>query len=100
MLKAIVEGKRDPGWMADYARGTLRGKKQELELALDGSFTDSQRWLLNKELQHLEWLEKQVQGLEQEIERRVTCQLTYAQELSVAGRPENESHLGTPKILR
>ena len=74
MLKAIVEGKRDPGWMADYARGTLRGKKQELELALNGSFTDSQRWLLDKQLQHLEWLEKQVQGLEQEIERRVACQ--------------------------
>ena len=74
MLKAILEGKRDPGWMADYARGTLRGKRAELELALDGSFTDSQRWWLDKELQHLEWLEKQVQGLEQEIERRVTCQ--------------------------
>jgi transposase len=74
MLKAIIEGKRDPGWMADYARGTLRGKRAELQLALDGSFTDSQRWLLDKELQHLEWLEKQVQGLEQEIERRVRGQ--------------------------
>jgi transposase len=71
MLKAIVEGTRDPGWMADYARGTLRGKKRELELALDGSFTDNQRWLLDKELRQVEWLETQIQVLELEIERRV-----------------------------
>src|SRR5258708_266903 len=31
---------------------------------------------------------------------RFFYKLTYAQELSFAGRPENASHLGTPKILR
>ena len=71
MLKAIVEGKRDPGWMADYAKGTLRGKKHELELALDGSFTDNHRWLLDKELRQMEWLEIEITMMEQEIERRV-----------------------------
>jgi transposase len=71
MLKAVVEGKRDAGWMADYAKGALRGRKRELELALDGSFTDNQRWLLDKELRQLEWLETQVRTFEQEIERRV-----------------------------
>src|SRR5664279_5181929 len=71
MLKAIVEGKHDAGWMADYARGTLRGKKRELELALEGTFTAEQRWLLNKELHQVEWLEIQIQVLEEEIERRV-----------------------------
>jgi transposase len=71
MLKALVEGKQDAGWMADYARSSLRGKKRELELALEGSFTANQRWLLDQELQHLEWLEIRVAILEQEIERRV-----------------------------
>jgi len=71
MLKAIVEGKRDPGWMADYAKGRLRDKRRELELALEGTFTDEQRWLLEKELRQVEWLEGQVQTLEEEIERRV-----------------------------
>lgn len=71
MPKAIVEGKRNPGWMADYARGTLRGKRRELESALEGSFSDNRRWLLDKELRQLEWLEGQVQTIEQEIERRV-----------------------------
>ena len=71
MLAAIVEGKHDAGWMADYAQGTLRGKRRELTLALEGSFTDEQRWLLKRELQQVEWLEQQVAALEQEIERRV-----------------------------
>jgi transposase len=71
MLKAVVEGKRDAGWMADYARGTLRGKRKDLERALEGTFTDDQRWLLDKELRQVEWLEAQVVTLEQEIERRV-----------------------------
>ena len=71
MLKAIVEGKRDAGWMADYARGALRGKRGDLERALEGTFTDDQRWLLDKELRQVEWLEVQVVTLEQEIERRV-----------------------------
>jgi transposase len=73
MLKALVEGRRDPGWMADYARGSLPGKRRELELALEGSFTENQRWLLGKELNQVEWLELQVQVLEQEIQRRMVA---------------------------
>jgi hypothetical protein len=42
-----------------------------LELALEGSFSEDQRWLLDKELRHLEWLEMQVEVLERQIERRV-----------------------------
>jgi transposase len=71
MLKAIVDGKHDAGWMADYAEGTLRGKRRELTLALEGSFTGEQRWLLEKELRPVEWLEQQVEAMEHEIERRV-----------------------------
>src|SRR5207302_1596202 len=33
MLEAVVEGRRDAGWMADYARGRLRRKKRQLEQA-------------------------------------------------------------------
>lgn len=71
MLKAIVEGLRDPGWMADYARGALRRKRADLALALEGTFTPEQRWLMNRELHQLEWLEQQVELLDREIERRL-----------------------------
>jgi transposase len=81
MLKALVEAKRDPGWMADYARGALRSKRRELERALEGTFTDDQRWLLDKELLQVEWLESQVVTLEQEIERRVALFEEHIQRL-------------------
>jgi transposase len=71
MLRALVEGKRDAGWMADYARGTLRGKRAELQFALEGTFSEHQRWMLQQHLEHLEGLEGRIQSLEQEIEQRV-----------------------------
>ena len=71
MLDAMVEGKRDPGWMADYARGALRSKRQQLAQALDGTFTDPQRWMLGEELKHLDGLNAQVVKAEGEIKNRM-----------------------------
>lgn len=73
MLASLVEGKRDAGWMADYARGTLRGKKDQLELALQGTFTTHQRLLLARMLGQLTALEQQLADLTSEIELRVAC---------------------------
>lgn len=71
MLEAIVEGKRDAGWMADYARGRLRSKRRQLEEALDGTVTDHQRWMLAAEMRHLAWLEGQIDRVEKEIAVRM-----------------------------
>jgi len=73
MLKALVEGNRDAGWMADYVRGTLRNKKRELESALDGTFTTEQRWLLGRELRQRECLQQQLAAMEAEIEQRIAA---------------------------
>lgn len=67
MLAAVAEGKRDPGWMADYARGSLRGKKPQLELSLQGTFTAHQRSLLSRMLKQVSALEKQIAELTEEI---------------------------------
>lgn len=71
MLRAIVEAKRDAGWMADYACGRLRTKRRDLAQALDGTFTQHQRWMLGQELQHLTNLETQIAAGTQEIEERM-----------------------------
>jgi hypothetical protein len=42
-----------------------------LERALEGSFTDNQRWLLGREVCQLEWLEGQIEAMEKEIELRM-----------------------------
>lgn len=71
MMQAIVEGNRDAGWMADYARGRLRQKLQQLQLALEGDFTECQRWMLREELRHLTSIEGEISRFEEEIERRM-----------------------------
>ncbi len=71
MLASLVKGDRDAGWMADYARGTLRGKKAQLELALQGTFTTHQRVLLARMLGQMSALEQQIAELTSEIELRV-----------------------------
>jgi transposase len=73
ILASLVEGNRDAGWMADYARGALRGKKAQLELSLQGTFTTHQRRLLARMLQQMSALELQVADLTAEIEQRVVC---------------------------
>jgi transposase len=81
MLAALVEGKRDAGWMADYARGTLRRKKSQLELALEGTFTTHQRCCLSRLLWQMSALELQVEELTGEIEQRVACHQELIQRL-------------------
>jgi len=71
MLQAVAEGNRDAGWMADYARGRLRKKLPELQLALEGDFTDCQRWMLREELGHLQSIEAEIRRFQEEIGRRM-----------------------------
>jgi transposase len=39
MIEALIAGERNPGQLADLARGLLRRKTEELQLACDGRFT-------------------------------------------------------------
>lgn len=71
MLASLVEGRRDAGWMADSARGTLRGKKYQLELALHGTFSELQRRLLGHLLGQMKQLEDQIAVITAEIEQHV-----------------------------
>jgi transposase len=71
MLDSLTRGNRDAGWMADYARGSLRGKKFQLELALQGTFTDHQRSILSRLLRQMQFLEESITELTAQIEKRI-----------------------------
>ncbi len=81
MLQAIVRGQVDPGWLADYARGSLRGKKQELERALHGRIDEHHRFVLGELLDELAFLENRIQRLESEIERRLSAHTNVIERL-------------------
>src|SRR5262249_6930878 len=50
MLKALTEGVDSPQVLANMARGKLRDKVPELEEALRGVMSETQRWLLREQL--------------------------------------------------
>ena len=72
IVKAVIAGDKDPGWMADYAKGTLRAKRKQLEQALHGFVTDHHRTLLAMLLRQFDALERDIEYLEAEIRRRLT----------------------------
>lgn len=71
MLDALAEGKHSPEWMAGQARGKLRSKTAQLEMALQGTLTGHQRALLARLLGQGQALETEVAEITAEIERRV-----------------------------
>lgn len=71
MLRALIEGKATPQEMAELAKGLLRKKIPELQLALEGKLEEHHRFLLQLQLQRLEAAEKDLAALEQRIQQKL-----------------------------
>jgi len=71
MLQAIVEGSEEPEDLSNLARGRLKKKRPELELALAGRVTTHHRFLLAEQLAHLQFLDEAIQRVSEEIEARL-----------------------------
>jgi len=72
MLRAIADGVDDPEELANMAQRTLKRKKDELELALQGYTSPHQRLMLRTILTHIDFLSEQIDRLDQEVARRVS----------------------------
>jgi transposase len=71
MLNAMVSGTTDAMLLADMAKGSLRGKRVQLERALTGQFAAHQRFLVGQQLRHLDGLDEVIEQLNQEIGQRL-----------------------------
>ena len=80
MLRALIAGKATPQEMAELAKGLLRKKIPELELALEGKLEEHHRFLLELQLQRLEAAEKDLAVLEPRIRRMLE---PYAAQLAL-----------------
>jgi len=69
MLEEIVGGQTDVKRMANLARGRMRNKIPELEKALTGLVGPHQRFLLAKQLGHIDFLDEQIADIGAEIAR-------------------------------
>jgi transposase len=84
MLRALIEGQTSPKEMAQLAKNKLRNKIPELELALDGRIQEHHRFLLKLQLDRLEWVEKDIEVLQQRIQQKLqpyTTQLALLDEI-------------------
>lgn len=71
MLHAIADGEDDPEKLANFARRTMKRKKDELELALHGYVNPHQRLMIKTILTHIDFLSEQIVMLDQEVATRV-----------------------------
>ena len=71
IIRKIAGGEEHPEHLADLALNHLRGKREQLRLALHGRITDHHRYLLGELLDDIERVEAKIARLEAEIARRM-----------------------------
>jgi transposase len=71
MLRAIGDGEDDPKKLANFAQRTLKKKKEELELALNGYINPHQRMMIKTILTHIDFLSEQIIMHDLEVAERV-----------------------------
>ncbi|MEW6737482.1 MAG: IS110 family transposase [Acidobacteriota bacterium] len=72
MLKAIVEGQATIMQMAQLAKGKLRKKIGQLELALDGRIEQHHRFILSMQIGRLEQMDRDLELLEARIDEKLS----------------------------
>src|SRR5690606_16812900 len=71
MLRSLINGEDNPEIIAELSLGKLRNKIPELKKALKGLIGTHQQFMLKTQLNHIEYLEKQVESIDREISRRL-----------------------------
>ncbi len=72
MLRALIDGERDPEVLADLAKGRLRKKLPELRQAMRGRFGDHHGLLIGMSLDHIDHLEAAMARLDTQIDTVMT----------------------------
>lgn len=71
MIRALISGETDPGRLAELARRRMRGKIPELKRAMLGHVTEHHRFMLERLMGHLDFVEAEIAELEVRIEALV-----------------------------
>jgi transposase len=71
MLRALITGEATPEEMARMAKGRMRKKRRELELALEGRVQDHHRFVLGLQIRRLEQMEADIALIEARIQEKL-----------------------------
>ena len=72
MLRALADGEHDTEKIADFARGQLKKKKNELQRALEGRLTKAQRFVLGELLKRIDELTAAIVRVNEELRAEVS----------------------------
>jgi transposase len=68
MIRALIAGQSEPKELAELARGRLREKLPALREALRGHLTAHHRFMLGQLMDHLDYLDRQIEQFDRRIE--------------------------------
>jgi transposase len=71
IMAALIAGERDPGTLADLARGRLRAKTGRLSEALTGRFTDHHAFLLAQMLNRIDAISADIAIVQDRIDAQI-----------------------------
>jgi transposase len=71
MMAALIAGERDPGVLADLARGSMRSKTARLREALTGRFTDHHAFLLTQMLARVDAITADIATVQARIDGQI-----------------------------
>jgi transposase len=72
MIEALIDGERRPAVLADLARGKMRARIPDLELALEGRFDDHHALMCRLHLDHIGHLDEMIARLDEQVEAMMT----------------------------
>lgn len=94
MLKAMVAGETDPKKLVSLAKGKLQHKKEQLERALRGVVGEHQRKLLGFQMEHIEFLEQQIEAASVEIAAQMHAyEQAVGQAVSIPGMGQRNAEM-------
>ncbi len=93
MLDALVAGSAAPAAMAELARGRMREKLPQLEQALTGRFAAHQRFLVARQLAHIDALD----ALIAEVSHEIAARLRAADDAVAAAAEPDAASVGSPE---
>ena len=68
MIEALINGERDPGVLAELARGRMRAKIPDLRMACAGRFGDQHALMCTLHLEHIDHLSDMIARLDTRID--------------------------------
>ena len=96
IINELIKGERTVDELAGFAKRKLIKKRDQLKEALTGRITDHHRFMLKRQLDHIRYLEEQIQLIDQQIDQSL---VPYRQEYELLQTMPGVKEQGAASII-